>query len=169
MKTGISCPRTKNQLQHTRKIWHLFLTPLRKTKKTLRVTGGQPAGLPLFFVTSPLVRFLGFFFFFFFCLRPYLFESLRLGFSVFLLFFFLVPGSASSSYCFLLFSLFFLHLLLIIHFIIMFHILLLLTTIHLHLLCLYLLILPILLLMLLLTHKPTSKRKQTGKTDRFDD
>ena len=110
---------------------------------------------------------------FFFCARPYLFESLWLGFSVFLLlnfFWFLVLLLLLLIVIlfFIVFTVIFLHLLLIIRLIIMLHILLLLTTIHLHLLYLYLLLLP-LLLMLLLTHKPNSKRKQTGKTDRFDD
>ena len=156
----------KNQLQHTRKFRHLFLHSLRKkTTQSDRWTTSWPAP---FFVTSPLVWFLCFFF----RVRPYLFESLCLGF--FLFFFYLF--CLGSWFCFFfffflffVFTVYFLHLLLIIRLIIMLHILLLLlTTIHLHLLCLYLLLLPI-LLMLLLTHKPNSKRKQTGKTDRCDD
>ena len=64
------------------KFSHLFFSPFRQ-KKPLRVTGGQPVGLPLFLSLFLWFGFCYFFLFPFRCVRPYSFESLCLGFFFF--------------------------------------------------------------------------------------
>ena len=163
-KTGICSAPKELQVKSDTTITHLFSHPIRKKKKNLRVRRGQPTDQPLF-LSLPIFVFLffvcvcAFFFVVLICLYLFCFSVLLLlcfpCFLIFFLFFFFFLFL-------LLFCLFILHILLLIIIILIIRLLLI---IHLHLLYLYPLLL-LILLILLLMHKA---KRQTGKTDRFDD